>query len=226
VGESIQVTITTSSCKTGTVSWACCRGSTSDIGAAGGCTLGACNTGALEAPGKCANTDNFTFTVPEGTVNLTVQVHDGQLAGDVNCSVAGACCSTGGTSSCTNGRVLRSGVCNYPLELSDCTDVPEDGDTPCSTDANCTPIADAAGPCASAACVAGLCQLGFKSNGSTCGNNAPPGATCDLDDYCNGTSYDCFDAIKPLGTVCRAHGTECEKVSQGCGHKLGHIAQH
>jgi hypothetical protein len=214
----VQITVDLSGCKGSAVSWACCRGFTRVDNTQGSCTLSQCLTGnqaqASGQPAKCETTTGMTYLLDSTAKSFTIQVHDGQLGGNVACGTS-PCCGGAGTSC---GAPAVSGVCNYVLQVSQCSGTgPDPGQEPapvaCSTDAQCAGTLNAAaqGPCAEEKCVQGNCVLQAKPAGTTCGTASVTG-DCDEPDVCDGNAYSCPNSVKNEGTVCRPAQGLCDKV--------------
>jgi len=119
-----RVTISVADCKNGAgISWLCCRSSASSgiVGNTpfnnGTCDLVAgCDFPSTQEDDKCNNvTQSLVFDVPFGATNITVQLHDGQFAGNFDCGGPGNpnCCGGSGGS-------CGDGVCLTTIDLSTC----------------------------------------------------------------------------------------------------------
>jgi len=213
----IKVTLNFASCKNDKISWACCAQTP-------GCSLSTCD-GSKEGTNKCNDLTIATFIVPASTTSMNVQVHDGKLGGNVDCS-KNPCCGGSGTS-CEG---VTSGVCNYIVDLSTCpcTECIKDTDCGltnpltctkpiCGIDKKCTTgpadvntvCKTAGGPCENNAVCDGFNKncpaTTFKSSETIC---RPAVSVCDIPESCSGTSADCgVDVYQPDGTICeRIHG--------------------
>lgn len=206
------VTLDMSSCKNGdTMSWMCCQ-SCNEIDTCDGSVNGL----------KCDELTQVSYFVDPSVDVLTVQVHDGRLAGDVDCS-AGGCCGGSGTSC---GTV--SGVCNFAIDLSSCPrdegeggGEVEQGDVvdpiQCFRDDQCS-----APPCGVASCVNNQCVTVPKPQNTICRAAAD---VCDQPEVCDGSSLFCplEDVKYGSETVCRPSAgvcdvaETCDGVSDGCG---------
>ncbi len=228
-----KITINFASCKNDKISWACCA-------ATPGCVLNTCD-GTPEGTNKCNELTTATYTVPGETTVFNVQVHDGQLAGNVDCSAANSCCGGSGTS-CSG---VTSGVCNYQVDLSTCPCTECTTDTDCGTPdpSTCSkPTCGLDNKCSIAALTSGtVCKVSSNvcENNAVCDgvNKACPATTfsssttvcraavsaCDKEDYCTGTNNQCGpDLYQPSGTVCEGlHGLcgttkKCTGLSTVC----------
>ncbi|KAG2440467.1 hypothetical protein HYH02_010348 [Chlamydomonas schloesseri] len=85
-----------SSCKNASISWYCCRQNS--------CSTTTCN--GVSGSGTCNNVLNTTVTTAVGATSVTLQVHDGKLTGNYNCTTATPCCGGDG------GSCGYSGVCD------------------------------------------------------------------------------------------------------------------
>jgi len=111
------VTVDTSSCKDGSISWICCR--------SGGCSLwNGCPKGAKRTGNTCEESSGaITYVIPKAASSITVQLHDGQFkGGNMICTGSGSngnCC--GGSQ---GGSSCGSNVCQTVISLSSCGGVP------------------------------------------------------------------------------------------------------
>eukprot|EP00759_Apiculatamorpha_spiralis_P059040 PhF_6_TR962/c0_g1_i3/m.1822 len=104
-GSSV-VTVSFAQCKSGTVSWVCCKDST--------CPVTSCDGSASGS--KCDTMTYSKFLVAAGSSSITLEYHDGILGGNIDCSVGTGCCGGSGGSCST-----VSGVCRTTLSLASCT---------------------------------------------------------------------------------------------------------
>ena len=189
-----------------TISWICARDSGAALESCGGNDAGSKN--------KCEETTSATYTVAGDATSVTVQVHDGKIAGDVQCSSvgmgAGQCCGGSG-GSC--GTV--SGVCEYSIDITSCPLVTSAAPATSATPAECSADSDCSArtinePCGVYTCSsAGKCvQSSVKPATVVCRAAA---GVCDVDDFCDGVSSSCVaDAKRPATFVCRASAGACD----------------
>lgn len=179
----VKVTIDFSSCKNGTISWACCRSSSPD---AGSCDLYSCsnlNTSYWDVnKSKCDELTAVEFVVPETATSITVQVHDGKFLGTVDCDET-TCCGGSGTS-CSG---VVSGVCEVEISLIGSGQQCQFEEPRCQNDDDCNNLNDA---CAFGYCnvTTGQCLQQFKPEGTTC---RPVVDLCDVPEVCTGHSTLC-----------------------------------
>ncbi|KAG2440469.1 hypothetical protein HYH02_010350 [Chlamydomonas schloesseri] len=114
-GFASYVQIDLSGCKNNTISWYCCQRNS--------CTPTSCTgIGGVFLPTvngtTCEGVNTSTVTTAIGATNVTLQVHDGRLNGNTNCSRSYCCSgnggSCGGDNTCSNVTVAITGVstCN------------------------------------------------------------------------------------------------------------------
>jgi hypothetical protein len=91
----------------------------------------------------------------------------------------------------------------------------------CQSDAACDSALnpkDRLGPCAKAVCVDGTCREDAHDESHVCRKPvvAGDGTSCDVEDKCDGTSYDCpADEVKSKESECRPAKGDCDKVRNG-----------
>ncbi|KAG2447666.1 hypothetical protein HYH02_007582 [Chlamydomonas schloesseri] len=92
-----------SGCKNSSLSWFCCRTS--------GCSTTTCNGVASTSTSNstCNNVLNATVALSSSATSVTLQVHDGRLTGNYNCTPATPCCG-GDSGACGTGST--SSVCD------------------------------------------------------------------------------------------------------------------
>lgn len=201
VGGAQQVTFDLSLCKGGsTLSWLCCPDCVEQVDCDG------------EQNGlKCDEVTQVTYTMPLDATYADVQIHDGRMAGNIDCNTE-SCCGGSGTSCGT-----ISGVCNFRIQLDTCVTTPIDGggggnsDTPepeCLVDSDCVST-----DCGDGTCSYGMCVLTAKPLGHVCRESR---GVCDQTETCNGVDVVCpEDRLEPAGFVCRSavlatDGTTCD----------------
>jgi hypothetical protein len=112
------VQLSTSQCKSGTISWAACRSSSG--GSGNTCSLESCDGTKEVTANKCNEVTTISFNVPAGATSMIVQIHDGQFAGTKSCSGVGigyGKCAGGSKGSC---KSATSGVCEVDFDLDSC----------------------------------------------------------------------------------------------------------
>lgn len=188
------VTLDLSTCKDGnTLSWLAC-GSCASLNSCDGTVDGL----------KCNELTTVRYYVDPNDESgiLRVQIHDGRMAGNVDCTQE--LCYGGSGNSC--GAV--SGVCNFEIPLSSCPPADDfTGDEQsivCTSDSDCLSL-----PCGEGKCITGFCEIVPSSSGTVC---RVAGDLCDEPEVCNGVSPFCpmEDVKKPIGTICRAAVDLCD----------------
>lgn len=204
------VSLDVSSCKGSSLSWLACADCQS---------MNECD-GTPENM-KCNSVTSVSYYVNPNQETIHVQVHDGVMAGNVDCDQEQ--CFGGSGTSC--GTI--SGVCNFEIPISTCpindakpSPSPDDGydeqSIPCTSDDECI-----SAPCGQGVCVSGFCSILTLPQGTVC---RPAIDLCDADDVCDGLSIFCpdEDMKQPNGTVCRASlglcdiDDTCDGVSDTC----------
>ncbi|KAG2444251.1 hypothetical protein HXX76_001008 [Chlamydomonas incerta] len=185
-----------SGCKGSSISWFCC--STAATGVPGGCSITGCNGGPLPASGYCDTVLTSTVTVTYGATSVNLQVHDGQISGNTDCSTQPHCGGCGG--SC--GAGVCSGVSVPIIGLEACTAKPPSPQPP-------SPAPPSPKPPSFCPTAAQLSTAGFPSCGVTC--TLTGAATCLVEPSANAfdtsstwrsvlaTLYSCN--VKPTNTV-------------------------
>lgn len=210
-GSSI-VKVNLNGCKGGeTLSWMCCR--------TAGCARAddECNGTPDAATSKCDEVTWAKYSVPAGTSSILVQIHDGKIAGDIDCASTGRCCGGAGTS-CTNAGTV-SGVVEQTINLASCPVLsPSVGPSPATVPPTAAPqcVQDSDCPsksCSSPVCTAGVCGEVPKAVGSLCRGSA---GACDATEHCDGVELYCpADVKRQQGTECRASAGACD-VAEVC----------
>ncbi|KAG2440473.1 hypothetical protein HYH02_010353 [Chlamydomonas schloesseri] len=101
VGSDSYVQVDLSRCKDASVSWFCCQRNT--------CTTTSCD-GLAVNNATCNTVFNAVVTTVVGATSVTLQVHDGQLVGNANCTRNGCC--GGGGGNCGGDNTCDSVVVN------------------------------------------------------------------------------------------------------------------
>lgn len=194
------VTLDVSACKNDPLSWMAC----------GECTAMESCDGSPEGI-KCNEVLRASYYVSPASLEsgfITVQVHDGKIAGNVDCDDEHEVCYGGSGTSC--GTI--SGVCNFDIPLSSCPPAqpveapapsPSGGDfygdeqsIPCSSDSDCLSL-----PCGQGKCLEGSCTIVVLPEGTVCREAVD---LCDEAEVCNGFTPFCpFEDAKKSGTICR-----------------------
>jgi hypothetical protein len=227
------VVISTSDCKADSISWLCCK--SSQGGDSDDCVLQDCNGVTDLVKNKCEEVTHLTYSVPDNTRTINIQLHDGQFIGNKDCSDGDCCGGSGGSCGST-------GVCETTIDLTTC---PEPIDVSfirqCTRDEHCDNLNF---DCSQGKCINYECRVVFLpntvcrlSNGvcdeeERCINHYPfcppdfkkgsstvcrsaviaaDGTTCDEEEYCTGTSNDCQDdTFLPDTSVCRPGIDMCD----------------
>lgn len=182
-----RVDINLSGCKGGSaISWACCKGSTTNALNDGFCNLYNCDAELSNwdlDKEKCDETSTISFLVPSSATSITLQLHDGNFLGNIEpsfCSQSpGACC--GGTSgACSNAP---SGACQIMIDILESCPTRRE----CDTDSDCHRFDDT---CATGRCnvESGVCSQELRPEGAVC---RPALDLCDVPETCTGHSAEC-----------------------------------
>jgi hypothetical protein len=202
-GGGYDVLVDLASCKGSSMSWMCCKNKD--------CSIKSCD-GALSLPTKCDEVTHGTFFVPEGQDSLLIEIHDGAMAGNVDCSTSDCC--GGSPGSCSNGI---SGVCRQELSLSTCTTtinkVTFGNSLGCAKDADCLGWDVVVGACEDIKCVDQKCVRSPKPLGFLCRDASD---TCDTAEYCDGVNIDCpIDKFMHSDVMCRDSTGVCD-IAEYC----------
>lgn len=206
------VTISVSGCKGGPISWFSCRDS--------GCQVLQCSGSLAEAQRKCDASSTGTFLISKDATTMTLQYHDGALAGNTDCSTtscdggSGGGCTVSGSSVlhvCTTTITLPTDKETIPdLDLEDDPTGGTGGVPQCQTDLDCVPV----GGCSVGTCnPSKQCVFTPKALGTVCRESV---GVCDEPETCDGVSSLCpLDSFKSSAVVCRAALSNCD-IAESC----------
>lgn len=189
---SIQVKVDASTCKGSAISWLACMNA--------GCSVVSCDGIPVSGTDKCDGVVQGTYLfAPETGALALFQMHDGVLAGNVECTSGGSSnCSGGSGGGCNvdaSGNTVTLHVCNEPIPF-----LPGDfGSTPgCTSDSDCS----ASNLCTVAHCGSdGNCYQTLAPTTTVC---RPSAGVCDVAENCDGANAACpEDLFLDSTNVCR-----------------------
>ncbi|KAG2444563.1 hypothetical protein HXX76_001308 [Chlamydomonas incerta] len=109
------VALNFTACKNATISWACCTGTSNG----GSCSLTTCN--GAPSNGTCNDVLYSVLNVTYGATSVTLQIHDGNLVGNTNCTARPCCAGSGGTTCPSSSALSAANIPN--VACSTCTAV-------------------------------------------------------------------------------------------------------
>lgn len=191
-----------------TISWVCTRNIVSANPTCDGTSVD---------QNKCNDLSSFSATIDSSLTSVTIQVHDGQICGDVagnpdpngvDASGMTASKTCGGYNGCRNGDGCVSGVCNVQFDKSECEVTTESTCVQADCDAMNT-----AGTCVKYECgTGGQCVAVPREKDYVC---RAKNGVCDVEEKCDGENQLCPADAFAKDVPCRpkvyaADGTSCD----------------